>query len=232
MALLKLSREDLVEVDKLYKGGALDKPEPIRKPQSKATVRVRNSTNALFSVGAPIAISGFASSLSFAQARKRMVAGTLVLSGQAATSGAVVGACATPVASGKIGDVEIDIRFAIVTFSDSSHQFATETFASASSGAFRIVAKSGDSNGLAVCALAPVGGGGGTLSKTYRSFLTGISNVSATTQIESGYSRSHITSVTTSGNALIFQFETPAFRTSVSVGTQTTAQALTNVTLS
>ena len=97
MALLKLSREDLVEVDRLYKGGALDKPEPIQRPQSKGTVRVRNSTNALFSVGAPIAISGFASSMTFAQARKRMVAGTLVLSGQAATSGAVVGACVSPI---------------------------------------------------------------------------------------------------------------------------------------
>lgn len=159
-----------------------------------------------------------------------MIAGTLVLNGQAATSGAVVGACASPIAGGKIGDVEIDLRFGIVTFSDASHQYATETFASASSGAFRIIAKSGDSNGLAVCALVPVKGG--TLSKTYRSFLTGISNLSATTQIESGYSGSHITSVTTSGNALIFQFETPAFRTSVSVGTQTTAQALTNATLS
>ena len=155
MALLKLSREDLVEVDRLYKGGALDKPEPIQKPQSKGTVRVRNSTNALFSVGAPIAISGFASSMTFAQARKRMVAGTLVLNGQAATSGAVVGACASPIAGGKIGDVEADIRFGIVTFSDASHQYATETFASATAtnGAFRIVARSGYSSGLAVCAL-------------------------------------------------------------------------------
>ena len=152
---MKLSREDLVEVDKLYKGGALDKPEPVRKPQSKGTVRVRNSTNALFSVGAPIAISGFASSMTFAQARRRMVDGTLVLSGQAATSGAVVGACASPLASGKIGDVEIDLRFGIVTFSDASHQCATETFASAESGPFRIVARSGYSSGLAVCALVP-----------------------------------------------------------------------------
>ena len=156
MALLKLSREDLVEVDKLYKGGALDKPEPIQRPQSKGTVRVRNSTNALFSVGAPIAISGFASSMTFAQARKRMIAGTLVLNGQAPSSGAVVGACVSPIAGGKIGDVEIDLRFGIVTFSDSSHQYATETFASAESGSFRIVARSGYSNGLAVCALVPV----------------------------------------------------------------------------
>lgn len=167
MALLKLSREDLVEVDKLYKGGALDKPEPVRKPQTKGTVRVRNSTNALFSVGAPIAISGFASSMTFAQARKRMVAGTLVLSGQAATSGAVVGACASPIAGGKIGDVEIDLRFGIVTFSDASHQYATETFASAETGAFRIVARSGYSNGLAVCALVPVMASGGGESGDY-----------------------------------------------------------------
>lgn len=177
MALLKLSREDLVEVDKLYKGGALDKPEPVRKPQSKGTVRVRNSTNALFSVGAPIAISGFASSMTFAQARRRMVDGTLVLSGQAATSGAVVGACASPIASGKIGDVEIDLRFGIVTFSDSSHQYATETFASAESGPFRIVARSGYSNGLAVCALVPAmaSGGGGNYSPVSITYLTSIS---------------------------------------------------------
>ena len=160
MALLKLSREDLVEVDRLYKGGALDKPTDAQRPQSKPTVRVRNSTNALFSVGAPIAISGFASSLSFAQARKRMIDGTLVLSGAAATSGAVVGACATPIAAGKIGDVEIDIRFAIVTFSNTAHQYATETFASAETGSFRIVARSALSSGLAVCALVPVIGTG------------------------------------------------------------------------
>ncbi len=163
MALLKLSREDLVEVDKLYKGGALDKPEPVRKPQNKATVSVRNSTNAAFKTGEPILVSGFASLLTFAQAKKRMVDGTLVMGGYSPTSGAGlgqnIGTCASPIPPGKIGDVEMDVAFSVVTFSDTTHNYATNDRKSAFAGDLEIAARSGyllqNNISYAVCALVP-----------------------------------------------------------------------------
>lgn len=163
MALLKLSREDLVEVDRLYKGGALDKPEPIQRPQSKGTIRVRNSTSNAFKTGDPILVSGFASLLTFAQAKKRMVDGTLVMGGYSPTSGAGlgqnIGTCASPIPPGKIGDVEMGVAFSVVAFSDTTHNYATENRESAFAGYYEIAARSGywsqNNISYAVCALVP-----------------------------------------------------------------------------
>ena len=162
-SVLSLPVQTLSEVASAWKAGELAKTSDARR--TSRPIWAKNTGTSVLA-NRPVKIVGFSSTLTYANAYKKMLAGNLALEVQPATSGSSVVVTSSPIANGKFGTVEGDITFGVVEFSNASHTYATETFASsADESVFKIVAKSAASSNKAVCALLRVSGGGGGTSE-------------------------------------------------------------------
>lgn len=155
-------RQDVKDVIAAYKGGELG-------PRSVATQRVPpvgiGVKNAMFSnvaTGTPLKIDGFSQELEYDAALAKLLNNALYLAATAPDETTPVEQIATtlePIPAGKLGRAEASIFPAKVTFPEGGddYEFATATFNAATSGPFRIVAKSKlNAERVAVCALAKI----------------------------------------------------------------------------
>ena len=101
--------------------------------------------------GEAVAVDGFSCSLDYAKAYRKMLNGDLAVAVKPGSGAQAV----DTIPAGRFGRIQ-GVRFAVVTFSDTSHNYCDESFASATTGAYRIVARSGYDGQKAVCALKNV----------------------------------------------------------------------------
>ena len=149
--------------------------------------------------GEAVAVDGFSCSLDYAKAYRKMLNGDLAVAVKPGSGAQAV----DTIPAGRFGRIQ-GVRFAVVTFSDTSHNYCDESFASATTGAYRIVARSGYDGQKAVCALknvatssvgteevsvvkgATLTGSPGSVSPTYGNALGSVELQSTTSAADGG----------------------------------------------
>ena len=153
----ELPSQTLSDVAQAWKSGNLS-PRCNTFKRVAATI-VGKNTGASVSKNRPVVITGFSLDLPYAKAYNNMVNDTLRVKFRAAGSTDEVTVMTTePIKRGCFGSLSADVIFGVVQFTDTAHKYATAALASASTGAYKIVARSGFNNNLAVCAMIKVNG--------------------------------------------------------------------------
>ena len=159
-----LSRRTLGEISDAWNAGQLGNSSTTFQRPQKRTILIYNASGSLMSAGQVVVLSGFPSSLTYANAVSRVMNNNIVLSATTASSDSAVETLAIvqePIAAGTVGRALADVFYSAVTFSDTAHQYCDSSMASSeSSSTFHILARSSYSSSTAICALARVGGGG------------------------------------------------------------------------
>ena len=157
-------RQDVKDVIAAHKGGELGARSVAKQRVPAVGIGVKNATSSNVATGTPLKIDGFSQELEYDAALAKLLNDALYLAATAPDETTPVEQIATtlePIPVGKLGRAEAAIFPARVTFPDGGddYAFASATFVAASSGPFRIVAKSTlSAERVAVCALAKVAG--------------------------------------------------------------------------
>ena len=155
-------RQDVKDVIAAHKGGELGARSVATRRVPAVGIGVKNTMFSNVATGTPLKIDGFSQELEYEAALSKLLNDALYLAATAPDETTPVEQIATtlePIPAGKLGRAEAAIFPARVTFPDGGddYAFASATFVAASSGPFRIVAKSTlSAERVAVCALAKV----------------------------------------------------------------------------
>ena len=158
-----MTTQTLSDVSQAWKNGTLGNSGDVYKRTPTAIWAKNIGTDV--AANRPVEITGFSSTFTFEKAYQKMIAGDLALAvSPTITTGEVV-ITSSPIESMKFGQVEGEVVFGVVQFSNTSDEYADSSFTSSSDpSTFRIVAASGlASSGTtrAVCALVKLSGEGG-----------------------------------------------------------------------
>lgn len=167
-----ISKRELAALGKRERTGGFDKPTQPVKPTS-AGVLVKNNSGAAISAGGLLSITGYASSLTVAIAKRRALNGEIVLSGTAAAnaSAATLATALEPIKEGAVGRCSIPVVFSPVNVTNANYTQVNANLTTVEKGGvYQILAKSATAAGVAFCALAKLtgGSGGGSSGHTYR----------------------------------------------------------------
>lgn len=144
--------QTLTELANAWRNGELSKTSTAVEKR-RDVVYGRNSSSATIEAATGVSVGALSLPLSFEKAHQKMLNGDLAVS---VASGADAQALET-IQPGRYGRI-VGVKFAVVTFSDTSHTYCGESFASATKGVYKILARSGYDGQKAVCALKFVGG--------------------------------------------------------------------------
>lgn len=142
--------QTLTELARAWRNGELSKQTT--GVEKRRDVVYGKNVGTLIHGGEAVAVDGLSCSLTYAKAYRKMLNGDLAVAVKPGSGAQAV----DTIPAGRFGRIQ-GVRFAVVTFSDTSHDYCDESFASATNGAYRIVARSGYDGGKAVCALKNVG---------------------------------------------------------------------------
>lgn len=143
--------QTLTELARAWRNGELSKQTT--GVEKRRDVVYGKNVGTLIHGGEAVAVDGLSCSLTYAKAYRKMLNGDLAVAVKPGSGAQAV----DTIPAGRFGRIQ-GVRFAVVTFSDTSHDYCDESFASATTGAYRIVARSGYDGQKAVCALKNVGG--------------------------------------------------------------------------
>lgn len=142
--------QTLTELARAWRNGELSKTSTA--PEKRRDFVYGKNVGTIVRSGEAVAVDGFSCSLDYAKAYRKMLNGDLAVAVKPGSGAQAV----DTIPAGRFGRIQ-GVRFAVVTFSDTSHNYCDESFASATTGAYRIVARSGYDGQKAVCALKNVG---------------------------------------------------------------------------
>lgn len=141
--------QTLTELARAWRNGELSKTATA--PEKRRDFVYGKNVGTIVRSGEAVAVDGFSCSLDYAKAYRKMLNGDLAVAVKPGSGAQAV----DTIPAGRFGRIQ-GVRFAVVTFSDTSHEYCDESFASATTGAYRIVARSGYDGQKAVCALKNV----------------------------------------------------------------------------
>lgn len=141
--------QTLSELARAWRNGELSKTSTA--PEKRRDFVYGKNVGTIVRSGEAVAVDGFSCSLEYAKAYRKMLNGDLAVAVKPGSGAQAV----DTIPAGRFGRIQ-GVRFAVVTFSDTSHEYCDESFASATTGAYKIVARSGYDGQKAVCALKNV----------------------------------------------------------------------------
>lgn len=242
-----IPRNTLKQLVRDYKSNKFAKPSRTTVYAKSDEVIVFNSSNATFITGSPVKISDFKATLSYDKAASQMINGELILNGIAPSStddATAIAVALEPIKARSVGRVRMNnlvfmrVHRNAPASGEAEHQYATATAQTATSGCYKILAKSQrDSSDYMICALSVLlsGGAAGTLNKTFGQFVSSLDNLSVTSTLRNSGGTTQadlIINITASGGNLVVTTDTLSVASSVNISNVQRSAALTNVTLS
>lgn len=158
-----LSRTKLKQISDAWDAGLLAGNSKTIKRGGRQTILVYNATGGRLKPGDIVELKGFRASLTFDNAKSRVLNNNLVIKAVTPTTdsnSAALAAIDGVIEPGGVGRAVADIILAVVTFSSDSHIYVTAALTSTEEkSTFIVLAQSGESAGKRVCVLGRAGRG-------------------------------------------------------------------------